>query len=432
MLKRERCDSVVSWLLGGMTVEEFWATGRHKPFVVRDLEVGDVWSSEDMLRAVTEKTLLFNVDLNIVKYTKGKRISYELGSGERVTREILAEAMKTGWSVRFLRPHEHVKKCSHIIHCLEDVFGCHCGANTYYTPQGTQGFAPHFDDVDVFIVQTEGEKEWFVYPCDVCPRYSSEDFAQKDLPPPILHVMLKQGEMMFLPRGAIHQARSSGEKHSLHITFSANQCHTYADFFHSLCRNVIEGLANEDIEMRRTLPLRIEQRIGAGPSSCGQNDVEFRSTVSKFAHTIATMCSNSEWQDKGMDSFVKTVMTKQQPPIALGPEEVPAKVKLTTRFRMVSRNAARMVLEGGECRVYCLCPEVLSIGSGVTDGTVQLRFDSAFASAVTTVLAAYPKSVCVKDLPMDESDFTEEDKKHNRLALATALLGTRVFIICDK
>jgi len=37
------------------------------------------------------------------------------------------------------------------------------GANVYLTPAGTQGFAPHFDDVEVFMLQLEGKKRWRLY-----------------------------------------------------------------------------------------------------------------------------------------------------------------------------------------------------------------------------------------------------------------------------
>ena len=37
------------------------------------------------------------------------------------------------------------------------------GANTYLTPAGAQGFSPHYDDVEVFILQTEGSKHWRLY-----------------------------------------------------------------------------------------------------------------------------------------------------------------------------------------------------------------------------------------------------------------------------
>ena len=36
---------------------------------------------------------------------------------------------------------------------LEEYFGCGGGCNAYLTPAHCQGFAPHFDDVDAFILQ---------------------------------------------------------------------------------------------------------------------------------------------------------------------------------------------------------------------------------------------------------------------------------------
>lgn len=36
-------------------------------------------------------------------------------------------------------------------------------SNAYLTPPGSQGFAPHYDDIDAFIMQLEGAKAWKVY-----------------------------------------------------------------------------------------------------------------------------------------------------------------------------------------------------------------------------------------------------------------------------
>ena len=38
---------------------------------------------------------------------------------------------------------------------------------SYLTPAGSQGFAPHYDDIEAFVVQLEGKKHWRLYN----PRY---------------------------------------------------------------------------------------------------------------------------------------------------------------------------------------------------------------------------------------------------------------------
>ena len=41
---------------------------------------------------------------------------------------------------------------------LEAFFRCAVGCNAYLTPPSSQGFAPHSDDIDAFVLQLEGSK----------------------------------------------------------------------------------------------------------------------------------------------------------------------------------------------------------------------------------------------------------------------------------
>jgi lysine-specific demethylase/histidyl-hydroxylase NO66 len=81
----------------------------------------------------------------------------------------------------------------------------------YLTPAGTQGFAPHYDDIEAFVLQLEGRKHWKVYKPlnkeEVLPRFSSPNYLQSDLSEPIIDIILEAGDLLYFPRGYIHQVR---------------------------------------------------------------------------------------------------------------------------------------------------------------------------------------------------------------------------------
>jgi lysine-specific demethylase/histidyl-hydroxylase NO66 len=70
---------------------------------------------------------------------------------------------------------------------------------------GTQGFAPHWDDIEAFVLQLEGKKRWQVYAPrseeETLPRYSSRDLSTEELGEPVLDVTLEPGDLLYFPRG---------------------------------------------------------------------------------------------------------------------------------------------------------------------------------------------------------------------------------------
>ena len=106
---------------------------------------------------------------------------------------------------------------------LEAFLGHPAQANAYYTPSGSQGLPVHHDTHEVISLQVAGEKRWLVYePVLELPlknqRYRSALGAPGE---PVLDVTLKAGDTMYLPRGWLHQALTSGSD-SLHITVGVN------------------------------------------------------------------------------------------------------------------------------------------------------------------------------------------------------------------
>ncbi|MGA9768414.1 MAG: cupin domain-containing protein [Blastocatellia bacterium] len=121
--------------------------------------------------------------------------------------------------------------------------------NMYYTPPGTQAFNPHFDIMDVFVLQLEGSKIWEVRePAKELPlKDEHSDLPQDHLPKIILEEELKEGGVLYLPRGYIHAARTTGAR-SLHLTIGVNVV-TWIDLF-----SAAVSAARNDKRFRRALP----------------------------------------------------------------------------------------------------------------------------------------------------------------------------------
>lgn len=124
---------------------------------------------------------------------------------------------------------------------MQELFGTCVGANIYLTPAGTQGFAPHYDDIEAFVLQLEGKKRWRVYKPlskeEMLPKNSSMNFEQKEIGEPIIDCTLEPGDLLYFPRGYIHQANACDDVHSLHITVSCYQKNSWGDFLAKVSSN---------------------------------------------------------------------------------------------------------------------------------------------------------------------------------------------------
>lgn len=158
---------------------------------------------------------------------------------------------------------------------LQEYFHCLVGANIYLTPPGSQGFAPHYDDIEAFVLQIEGTKEWSLYPPrtenETLPRESSGNFQQDEIGAPVHVQVLKPGDLLYFPRGWIHQAKTVDNSHSLHITLSVYQKTSYADLIEELMKQALKTATENDVALRRGVPLDIWNHLGYSYSDYNQN-----------------------------------------------------------------------------------------------------------------------------------------------------------------
>ena len=128
---------------------------------------------------------------------------------------------------------------------LEATFGHPAQANAYYTPRDSQGLPVHHDTHEVITLQVSGEKRWLVYePVVELPlkhqRYSP---AQGEPGEPVLDVVARPGDTLYLPRGWLHQALTT-DTDSLHITIGIN------------VRPWVEAVRDALVELESELPYR--------------------------------------------------------------------------------------------------------------------------------------------------------------------------------
>ncbi|GGP00013.1 JmjC domain-containing protein [Wenjunlia tyrosinilytica] len=130
-------------------------------------------------------------------------------------------------------------------------------ANAYLTPAHHQGFAHHHDPHSVLIVQTVGTKTWQIHePVFPDPlehqnwrpdALGSGDWDRLRHGKPTLETVLHPGDVLWIPRGWIHNAYATTEP-SLHITFAFQTLTPYW-----LAKEVVKEL-DEVVELRRELP----------------------------------------------------------------------------------------------------------------------------------------------------------------------------------
>jgi hypothetical protein len=127
--------------------------------------------------------------------------------------------------------------------------------NSYLTPPQNQGFAPHYDTHDVFVLQVSGRKRWVVHQPVLTDPLPGQDWERhraavtaRAAEPPLLDLVLQPGDSLYLPRGFIHSALAQGET-SIHLTVGVHPVTRYSLLTHLLAE------AADEPGLRASLPL---------------------------------------------------------------------------------------------------------------------------------------------------------------------------------
>ncbi|XP_033635963.1 ribosomal oxygenase 2-like isoform X2 [Asterias rubens] len=214
------------------------------------------FTREALFQILSEKKVDFLKDVNVCRYVDSNR--EELNKTGRATagkiRTLFDQKKAT---LQFHQPQRFQDKLWQICELLESFFNSLVGANIYMTPGGSQGLAPHYDDVEVLILQLEGRKHWRLYaPPQELPRDYSRDLDQDDIGLPTHDFILETGDFMYFPRGTVHQADTPDDcPYSTHVTISTYQRSSFGDVLMLAIPNVLNSAINNSLDFRKGVPV---------------------------------------------------------------------------------------------------------------------------------------------------------------------------------
>ena len=120
----------------------------------------------------------------------------------------------------------------------------------------------HLHSTHLTAFQCEGSKAWNLWENSLSlPENHSSDIARSSLPVKSTHVLLQPGDMLYLPRGTIHEALAQSS-FSTHITISVYQQYNMKKLLLYLTPKLLDSAFAKNYELRKGLPLRLSNKLG--------------------------------------------------------------------------------------------------------------------------------------------------------------------------
>ncbi|XP_066927843.1 ribosomal oxygenase 1-like [Clytia hemisphaerica] len=418
-------DHLFAWVIAPVKTEQFFSdVWQRKPLFIkrRQSNYNKVWfSTKEFDNILKKQNVQFTKNLDIAVFRNGQRET--LNPDGRAFAPMVWRFYKEGCSIRMLNPATFSSNVWHLCSKLQEYFGCLVGANVYLTPPASQGFAPHYDDIEAFVVQLEGKKRWRLYsPRDInetLARHSSQNLSPDELGEPILDRVLEAGDSLYFPRGMIHQAITQDDSHSLHLTLSVHQKCCWSDYMEKLVPLALQAAIEEDIDFRKALPIGFQNHIGMANS---EKKSEERKSFMKTAEQLMKKLVSFVSIDEAGDELALDQMEEYLPPSLSEDEKqrsvsgtgafwdnndikMKSKITLKSRVRLLRPGIVRLIPEDENLQIHH------TVGNSRQYKELPLSATQVplqYADIVEYFLLSYPEYVHVKDAPIDDDEIKLE------------------------
>ncbi|KAG1693148.1 hypothetical protein DVH05_023927 [Phytophthora capsici] len=322
---RRWAENTITKLLGGMPLDTFLSEYfEKKPLHVRKADKGALFgnalfSRKKMLKVIEKQPqpMGFGKDLTVCRYVNSERENFdgEDSDGHATSRQV-ASLLDKGFSCQFYQPQRYVDGLYELNAAFEDVFGGLAGASAYLTPANSQALAPHHDDVEVFVLQTQGSKKWKLYhPLVELAGEHSSDLAENQIGQPWMELTVEEGDLLYFPRGVIHQACTNDKDFSTHVTISVYQHNTWANFLEVALPRVIRNAFDSDVSFRQGLPVGYLGFMGTQHPVESDKAKAFAASCKQLVGKLAAHISDKDLQEAADEAALDVVANRLPPPM---------------------------------------------------------------------------------------------------------------------
>lgn len=362
----ENGKSLFQWLVDGIPLTDFLKDmyGRKCVNVKRNniYYYGNFFSIDCFYKMIDRNNLEYGKNINIALYHNGERTTHN-GKG-RVSSKDIKNAFNSGKSIQCINPQSFSDNIWYICDLLQEYTNAFVGANNYITPPNSSGFSPHWDDIDAFLLQVEGRKYWTVWaPFDInsmFPLQSSGNFKEEDLDQNkiVFQGWLEQGDLLYIPRGFIHYAKTDAKRTSHHVTISLSRRNTFIDIYQKIAPIIIENIAGEFPYFRQSLPVNYFTHMGVADTMIEKDNgtgKTVKDTLTVLSTTFNTLFKDN--LDCAADIMAKEYFIKALPPKLTKSEKKhsvirekeleiePFKIELSSSVRFIRQHTQRLLFD---------------------------------------------------------------------------------------
>jgi hypothetical protein len=233
----------------------------------------------------------------------------------------------------------------------------HAYANTYLTPAGCQAVSAHADDRDVLVIQIFGSKQWKVYQKVPVPYpYPHEQVGKNDLEVPaevlqgpvLMERTLRPGDVLYMPRGYVHQARSLQSEPSFHATVAlATHDWTLAGLMSTATQKVLTNIVDYRMAVPRQVGMRDWMHVPAVDKEGLQRQIQEAFEILQREITAKALHDNLHYKYEQHNLRASSVRTK-----LLHEKRFPKQpAAVSNRILVVGREASQCVSLSTSIRV---------------------------------------------------------------------------------